>query len=306
MAILLSHKQAVTYIEYAKIVKADERVGIVKESAGCAKTFSLPYGNMAVLLLGPGTSITQSAMHHLCSEGVLVGFTGGEGYPIFCGSLSEYRPTEYAQAWIQKWSQSPAWQLNVARLFQRQRVDLVNKTWASYDFLPPSACERAAHAGTLLIQNQARASSKEDLLGFEAVYAKALYAALSHAYAVPFTRAPKAKPDLVNKLIDSHNYYAYGIAGAVLWTLGIPFAFPVLHGNTRRGALVFDVADIIKDGILLPLAFESAKSNTDTQKHKKICADKLHLDSATVLLFTALKKALGIPIHAAPLFLPHK
>ena len=100
MGILVSHKNQVTYLEYAKVIKADERVGYIQENSGTQYTFALPYGNMAVLLLGPGTSITQAAMHHLCAEGCLIGFTGGGGFPIFCGGLSEYRPTEYAQSWL--------------------------------------------------------------------------------------------------------------------------------------------------------------------------------------------------------------
>jgi CRISPR/Cas system-associated endonuclease Cas1 len=32
-----------------------------------------------------------------------------------------------------------------------------------------------------------------------------------------------------------------------------------MHGKTHRGALVFDIADLIKDAIVLPWAFISAK-----------------------------------------------
>ncbi len=55
------------------------------------------------------------------------------------------------------------------------------------------------------------------------------------------------------------NYLTYGLAATTLWVLGIPHGFAVIHGKTRRGALVFDVADLIKDAIVLPLAFICAK-----------------------------------------------
>lgn len=45
--------------------------------------------------------------------------------------------------------------------------------------------------------------------------------------------------------------------------------FPVLHGDTRRGALVFDVADIIKDAFLLPVAFRSSYNNIEKINIKK-------------------------------------
>lgn len=74
---IFSAQNVVPYLEYTKFVNADKKVSYLSENKGAQHTFSLPYGNMAVLLLGLGTSITQSAMHHLCAESCLVGFTGG-------------------------------------------------------------------------------------------------------------------------------------------------------------------------------------------------------------------------------------
>lgn len=37
--------------------------------------------------------------------------------------------------------------------------------------------------------------------------------------------------------------------------MGISFAYPMFHGKTRRGALVFDIADTFKDGLSIPVAF---------------------------------------------------
>lgn len=84
---------------------------------------------------------------------------------------------------------------------------------------------------------------------------------------------------------------AYELA-ALRWVLAIPYAFSVRHGETRRGALVFDVADMLKDGLLLPLALLSAKTGRDTSAHKKECAKVLQLSSALPLLFNELKLAL--------------
>src|SRR5690606_40142908 len=64
--------------------------------------------NTTTVLLGTGTSITQAAMRELAKAGVLVGFCGGGGTPLFAANevdvevawltpQSEYRPTEYLQ-----------------------------------------------------------------------------------------------------------------------------------------------------------------------------------------------------------------
>ena len=68
-----------------------------------------------------------------------------------------------------------------------------------------------------------------------------------------------------NGFLDHGNYIAYGYAAVALCGLGISFAMPILHGKTRRGALVFDLADVVKDGYVMPLAFECAKEG-ETQK----------------------------------------
>lgn len=42
-----------------------------------------------------------------------------------------------------------------------------------------------------------------------------------------------------------------------------------MHGKTRRGALVFDVADLIKDAIILPWAFICAKEDATEQEFRQ-------------------------------------
>ena len=65
---------------------------------------------------------------------------------------------------------------------------------------------------------------------------------------------------MANSFIDHGNYIAYGYAASSLNVLGISFAFPVMHGKTRRGGLVFDVADLFKDALVPRTAIERDKS----------------------------------------------
>lgn len=288
---LPSHKNQVHYLEHTKIVKIDEKIAYTKDIKAKEFYFAIPYANTSVILLGPGTSITQSAMHHLASEGVMIAFTGGEGFPIFAGSLSEYRPTEYCQKWINNW-QNYDWRIKIAKQFQAKRVSLVNQVWSkivdNYEEIEIEVNE----VGNKFIEGLKIAQSKESILGYEANYAKSLYRILSNHYNIKFKRQPQLKTSSVNELIDSHNYYAYGIAAGSLWVLGIPHAFPVLHGDTRRGALVFDVADIIKDAFLLPVAFRSSFNNIEKNQHKKECLKILNLAQSMTILFEEIKKAI--------------
>ena len=85
-----------------------------------------------------------------------------------------------------------------------------------------------------------------------------------------FTRE-RESVDNANAFLNHGNYLAYGLAATTLWVLGISHGFAVMHGKTRRGALVFDIADLIKDAIILPWAFISAKENATEQEFRQQC-----------------------------------
>ena len=91
--------------------------------------------------------------------------------------------------------------------------------------------------------------------------------------------------DRANSMLNYGNYLAYGLAATTLWVLGIPFSFAVMHGKTRRGALVFDVADLIKDAIVLPWSFICALRNRSDQEFRQLCLQKFTEHKALDFMF---------------------
>lgn len=286
---LFSHKQGVLYVEHCRIVCADGQLSFVRAEKALEKFWSIPHANLCVLLCGPGTSITHQAAHKLAEEGVIFGFTSGGGTPLFLASLSEYRPTEYCQAWLKKW-QNEAWRLKAAKHLAAQRCLQVAAAYKKDSFF-----ESSVEAAIVDFQGHlCGATSTQQLLGFEATFAKRLYAYHARICKVSdFKRNPQSN-DHVNKLIDNGNYMAYGLAASVLWALGIPHAFPVIHGHTRRGALVFDLADVIKDAMVLPIAFASAGSRQPEQVHRAACLAALDRHKALPALFDTVKACLAL------------
>ncbi|MFD1682348.1 subtype I-F CRISPR-associated endonuclease Cas1, partial [Pseudomonas rhodesiae] len=71
--------------------------------------------------------------------------------------------------------------------------------------------------------------------------------------------------------LSTGNYLAYGLAASSLWLLGIPHSLPVVHGRTRRGGLVFDLADVVKDACVMPTAFRSAALGDDRAEFRAKC-----------------------------------
>ncbi|MFS1426768.1 type I-F CRISPR-associated endonuclease Cas1f [Vibrio splendidus] len=289
MSIITTLKNSVYYVEHCKIVSNDARLSFIKAENSFNKAFSLPHLNLAVLLLGPGTSITQQAAKLLSEEGVNIGFTGGGGSPLFLASNSEYRPTEYLQQWI-SWWQFDDRRLMVAKAFQRKRISLVAEYWKKFFGAElEMLCVKpiATYAEKIPL-----ASNVNELLGYEANFTKSLYKILANHFKVKdFKREPRDHTIYANKLLDAGNYIAYGFASSALWTLGIPPSLAVIHGKTRRGALVFDVADMYKDALVLPLAFYAASEQFDESYYRKMLIDHFDRSNAFKNSFSVLKHA---------------
>lgn len=285
MAILASKKAGIEYLEHCAIRSADDRLVYVRKKDAYEQHFNIPNLNTSVLLLGPGTSITQPAAR-LCAEGnIMLGFCGGGMTPVYMASLNEYREPEYSRGWITMYENEEQ-RLATAKAFQKLRISLVSKMWSANPhirFSPDAALEDfKSHMQT--------AANVQDLLLAEAECTKRMYGALARHFKVSFVRETRSK-DFFNANLDAGNYLAYGLAACCLWVLGIPHSYPVMHGKTRRGALVFDVADIVKDAVILPNAFVAANLKESESLARRRMLAALHEAKALDILFEAVKAA---------------
>ena len=71
------------------------------------------------------------------------------------------------------------------------------------------------------------------------------------------------------------NCLTQGLGATATWVLGLPHGLAVLHGKTRRGGLVFDAADLVKDAVILPQAFLSAMRGDEEQQFRRQCIEAL-------------------------------
>lgn len=300
--ILLSKRANVFYIEHARImVKEGRIIYLVEHKNGFDRGFNIPDRNTSFLLLGKGTSITDGAVRMLAESGVQVGFCGSGGSPLLAGvdfvflsPQSEYRPTAYMQSWMRLWLDDKR-RVAAAKKFLCLRAELAAKLWGS------NATLRAAGVGALgelaaQFNNAVeRAESTSVLLSREAEWAKALYARMAKTFHVDDFRREEGKRSrassgaTTNSLLDHGNYIAYGYAAVALYALGISFALPLLHGSTRRGALVFDVADLVKDAVVLPLAFEHGSAGAKDQAFRSAVIDAMQEHEVVDVMIDALK-----------------
>lgn len=247
--------------------KDDRIVYLTSGEREVDRFFNIPERNTAFILLGKGTSITDAAARRLAESNVIVGFTGNGGSPLLCSvdqvflsPQSEYRPTEYMQAWIRLWIDDKS-RLNVAKTFLLERFKWTKSAWAANAELMQRKIEIPVSMMVVFSEKTAAAQDVAHLMAVEAEWARNIYRFLARGFSFEAFRREEGKQskstleDTANSFIDHGNYIAYGYAAAALNVLGISFALPVMHGKTRRGALVFDVADLFKDAMVLPLAF---------------------------------------------------
>lgn len=298
-AILHSKRANLYYLEYCRVMQKDGRVLYLTEAEKENLYYNIPIANTTVLLLGNGTSITQAAMRMLAQAGVLVGFCGGGGTPLYMGNevewltpQSEYRPTEYLQGWLGFWFDDGR-RLEAAQRFQQARIRFLQQVWqkdrelklegfAAQDDLIQKALD------TFNARTDA-AEKPSDLLLTEAQLTKILYKYAAEVTGQGgFTRKHQSV-DRANSFLNHGNYLAYGLAACCLWVLGIPHGFAVMHGKTRRGALVFDVADLIKDALVLPWAFICAKEGATEQEFRQQVLQTFTDHKALEFMFDTVK-----------------
>jgi CRISP-associated protein Cas1 len=298
--ILHSKRANIYYLSQCRVMQKDGRILYLTEGKRQNLYWNIPIANTTVILLGNGTSITQAAVRMLASAGVMIGFCGSGATPLFAGSeiewlspQSEYRPTEYVQGWLSFWFQEEK-RLLAAKEFQESRCKFIESVWAHDRDLSEYGFYADDYEVTAALQTFRsgikQAENVTSLLVSEAKFTKSIYRyAAEHTEQNGFVRQHDAN-DKANRFLNHGNYLAYGLGAVTLWVLGIPHGFAVMHGKTRRGALVFDVADLIKDAIVLPWSFVSAMEERDEQLFRQLCIQKFTEHHVLDFMFNEVKK----------------
>jgi len=243
-------------------------------------------------------------MRELAKAGVLVGFCGGGGTPLFSANeidvevawltpQSEYRPTEYLQAWVRFWFDDDL-RLCAAKAIQRARLARLSALWGKASLRESGFAADLGRLSELTQRSLHQIELAQDttaLLTEEARLTKALFKLAVDAVGYDdFTRAKRGSgTDPANRFLDHGNYLAYGLGATATWVLGLPHGLAVLHGKTRRGGLVFDAADLVKDASILPQAFLSAMRGDDEQQFRRNCIETLTRSESLDFVIDTLK-----------------
>jgi len=212
------------------------------------KRTAIPAATLALLALGPGTSISAPAMAVLFRSGTVVIFTGADGMIGYSSARSLATNGKWAAAQARLW------------VDQTHRKAIARRLYL-YRFP-----EQAIPEGVSL----------DVLRGLEGQSVKQTYRAMAKAHHVKgFHRVTIDAQDPINVGLNRANSLLYGVALSVCSALCLNPALGFIHDGAA-GALLYDLADVFKVRISIPVAFEAAEDNEPMKVLGDLLRKSLH------------------------------
>lgn len=228
-------KLTYVYIEHAAIEQANLAVGIRYEDGSTA---AIPAASLAVLLLGPGTTLTHAAVKTLADNNCQVLWVGEHGVRFYAQGLGGARSSRnlLRQAFLA--TQEVARLQVVIRMYCRR-----------FDDRP--------EPGVTLQQ----------LRGKEGIRVRSAYQQAAKQYGVEwrgrnYNRADWRSSDPVNRALSAANSCLYGLCHAAILSGGYSPGLGFIHTG-KQLSFVYDVADLYKATMAIPIAFQEAAHGSE-------------------------------------------
>ncbi|MGQ4514265.1 type I-E CRISPR-associated endonuclease Cas1e [Streptomyces sp. DW26H14] len=242
------------YLDMVRVVQDDTGV-CAQIQAGEDRTdlVYLPTAALSCLLLGPGVSITTPALTTLARHGTSVVCVGAGAVRAYAGILPDSLTTHWLEQQVTSWT-NPTHRLNIAIRMYVMRFGETD--------LPDDL-------------------NLERLRGMEGQRMKTLYKILAQQHGIGRFRR-NYHPDQwdtqdpVNLALSAANTCLYGVVHAALLALGVSPALGFVHAGTQH-AFVYDIADLYKAEITLPLAFALHQSAKPEQEARRRFREDLRL-----------------------------
>lgn len=220
------------YVQHARI-EQDERAIAIHEPDG---TTQVPIAALAVLMLGPGTTLTHAAVKTLAENNCLVLWTGENAVRFYAQGFGGARHARNIQ--------------HQARLVSNEltRLQVVIRMY----------CHRFSNPvpGNVTVQQ---------LRGMEGIRVRQSYADAAKAAGIEwhgrsYDRTNWNGADPVNRALSAGNSCLYGLAAAAILSAGYSPALGFIHVG-KQLSFVYDIADLYKAEHIIPMAFRVAARN---------------------------------------------
>lgn len=262
------------YVEHAKVEREDHAIVLLDERG----RVSVPIAMLSTLIFGPGTSVTHAAMVALAENGCSAIFAGEGLARFYASGLGETRSASNLMAQARAWADPQEHRQVVERMY-RMRF-------------------REGLAPDLTI---------EQVRGMEGVRVRDTYQRLSRETGVPwrgrnYQRGSWKAADPVNRAISAANAAMYGLCHSVIVATGFTPGLGFVHTG-KSLAFVYDVADLYKCEITIPLAFRLVAEREDDieSRVRKACRDGFRETRLLSRVVPDIRRVIGLEPEQAEL-----
>ncbi|WP_082281625.1 type I-E CRISPR-associated endonuclease Cas1e [Leptospira kirschneri] len=215
------------------------------------KKIPVPVETLSLMMLGPGTTITHEAIKRIADSRCLLAWVGEEGVKFYS---SGYTGTHSSRNLLRQ---------ATAFSDSEERLKVVHRMYEKRfgESLGPKL-------------------SIEQLRGKEGARVRKSYQEAAELYGIKWTgrnydQSEWLFGDPVNRALSSVNSCLYGICQTAILAVGCSAGIGFIHTG-KQLSFVYDIADLYKTEIAIPIAFEAAKAETSVEsKARFLLRDKL-------------------------------
>lgn len=220
------------YIEKGRIEQTEFSIQVVRELT----ISEIPIATIGAIFLGPGTTITHEAVKTICDVGCNIIWCGMEQWRFYAAGTPGTASSKNLLKQIH-YHENKTLHMQVVRNMYRLRY-------------PDEHLSR---------------KSLSELRGIEGIHVKKLYEDLAEQYEICWSgRSYKVddfeSQDNINRALTTAHQVLYGIIKSVLHLTGFSSAIGFIHTG-KMDSFVYDMADLYKEKISIPVAFETVSKN---------------------------------------------
>jgi CRISP-associated protein Cas1 len=265
-------KLSYLYVEHAVVDRQEKAIAVHRADGSTA----VPAASLAVLLLGPGTTITHAAVHTLAENNCQVLWCGEHGVRFYAQGLGGARNSRNL--------------LHQAALVSNDltRLQVVIRMYCL-------RFEDKIDEGVTLQQ----------LRGKEGIRVRQAYAEASQKFGVPwegrsYAREAWTSANPINRALSAANACLYGLVHAAILSGGYSPALGFVHCG-KQLSFVYDIADLYKVDYTIPAAFGvAAEGPADLERRVRLsCRDRFREARLMEHVLPDIAKVLDVPAKEA-------
>ena len=258
------------YVDHASIEQDAAAIAVTR--ADGSRT-AVPAAALAVLLLGPGTTLTHAAIKALAENNCQVVWVGEHGVRFYAHGVGGARSSRnlLRQAFLA--THDTARMQVVVRMYCMRFADI-----------PPNDI------------------TLQQLRGREGIRVRQAYAEAARTFGIRWSgrhyeRGNWEAADPVNRALSAANACLYGLCHAAILSGGYSAALGFIHTG-KQLSFVYDIADLYKAQYVIPVAFqEAAAGSTELESRvRRACRNVFRSNGLAQRILPDIAKALDVPL----------